>query len=127
MKASWSLSLEKLTTEAQVSVVGELLECLAAINAVHLRVSPTPLYEARVRYVRSEPWLDLLAVIAKGGGDCKDLSAWRVAELREAGEDARFHVLARTKQGEPRFHVQVVRASGVVEDPGAFLGMPAHA
>ncbi len=67
---------------------------------------------------------NLLTTIKRGWGDCDDLAAWRVAELREQGEPANFKIYWRLKNGRPKlFHVQVRRADGSVEDPARALGM----
>lgn len=75
-------------------------------------------------------WSDCLT---RGWGDCKDLCAWRVAELIASGVDpgARVMVYWRTlRNAPPRFyHAQIRRtnafaATGFREDPSRFLGMP---
>lgn len=121
-----------------IPVGGELgleaaLEALAALDRVYLRSHPdTPeLYEAGVRYLRdaedrdqgrprAELWLTVPDVLRVGGADCKCLAAWRVAELRELGEDARHHIV---RMGPHVWHIQVRRADGTIEDPSRELGM----
>lgn len=110
------------------------LEALVSINRVYLRTHPRApsLYRAGLRYLRdvdnrsqalpdAELWLTIPDTIAAGGADCKVLSAYRVAELRERGElDARCHVV---QVGPSSWHVIVKRADGTTEDPSRRLGM----
>lgn len=110
------------------------LEALVGLNRVYLRTHPRApsLYRAGVRYLRdadngdqqlpdAELWLTIPDCLASGGADCKVLSAYRVAELRERGElDARCHVV---QVGPSSWHVIVKRADGTTEDPSRELGM----
>lgn len=105
-------------------VLRALVEGLAEVNRVLLRCrSIPPLYESGVRYrseaVGQERWQRCDEVLRAGYGDCEDLAAWRVAELREAGElGASVDV---TQTGRRRFHARVRREDGSVEDPSADL------
>lgn len=89
-----------------------------------------PLYDADVVFGR-EPWAPrvdefahCLQVIGRGWGDCDDLCAYRVAELREQGEPAGIRVYWREPRGGSQlFHAQVRRGDGSVEDPARMLGM----
>jgi len=104
---------------------------LIAANVAYLRVHPkTPrLYESGVRY-EEEPgtqddWDDIPETLSVGVGDCEDLSGWRIAELRVAGEVAAMpRVTVFTQDKRVTYHVAVRRASGLVEDPSRELGMP---
>lgn len=87
-----------------------------------------PLYRSGVRYIRQSK--DACAmrlpsdVHKRGGGDCKQLVIWRLAELRNAGESgatARI-VWLPEKQGF-RAHALIRRANGDIEDPSVELGM----
>lgn len=86
-----------------------------------------PLYEAGVVYAREEPGVETLAVPSlvyeRGEGDCAHLALWRLAELRNAGEQAEFHFKAVRKSKPRLFHVLVRRADGTLEDPSCILGM----
>lgn len=108
------------------------LECLVRLDQMYLRVHPEtpPLYQTGVRYLRdadgatqetppAELWLTIPDCIRAGGADCKVLSAWRCAELREAGEHARCVLSHRGSL----WHVRVVRSDGTIEDPSRLLGM----
>lgn len=86
------------------------------------------LYQSGVRYKRQrrDVFMDVPAVLKGGGSDCKNLAAWRIAELGLEGHEAtamsvwqradhlRFPLI---------FHVLVLRRDGVIEDPSVALGM----
>jgi hypothetical protein len=103
------------------------LEALIAIDRVQIRYKrPPPLYRSGIRYQREAPgredWQTILELVKHGYGDCEDLAAARVAELREKGElDAR-PMVRRSYVG---YHVLVRRPSQahVTEDPSRLLGM----
>jgi hypothetical protein len=102
-----------------------LLEALCSLNAYHLSIhsDTPPLFTSGVRY-QSEPpgierWSTIPDVIRRGVGDCEDLACWRVAELRNAGEAARPHIL---RIDPTLFHIQVDRYDRL-EDPSRILGM----
>lgn len=108
-----------------------LIEASVAVNQAHLRAFPnTPkLYESGVRY-RLEPpnvedFTDLEVLLQRGWGDCAQLVAWRIAELRNAGERATIRVtwVRDRDTGKRLFHIQVRRADGRIEDPSTRLGM----
>jgi hypothetical protein len=117
-----------------------LMDALVAVNMAWLRAHPdTPrLYESGVVYIPEpdghEIFADIPSVIRAGGGDCDDLVAWRVAELRFFGIDkrAKVRLIAYPRvcpnPGEPctLYHVQVLRGGTLKqypEDPSARLGM----
>ena len=106
------------------STVQLLVEALANANAAHLRLHPeTPwLYASGVAYADeadgSETWADIPETLARGVGNCKDLGAWRLAELRIRAREAAVPLVGATRLGDRvRFHVVVRRADGRVEDP----------
>ena len=80
------------------------------------------LYSGAIRYRRERPdvWLTADAVARRGAGDCEDLSAYRVSELRLAGEDASPWVY-EVRRG--KWHAVVKRGDGSMEDPSRRLGM----
>lgn len=108
-----------------VEEIEAALSGLCALASVQLaaRAYP-PLYQSGVRYRAesgTEWWLGPRDVFRRGHGDCEDLVAWRVAELRAAGE-----VLARPACYSPQpglVHCVVRRADGRIEDPSRVLGM----
>lgn len=131
-----------------------LVDALIAVDLAYLEWAgpgAPRLYTSGVRYVPEPPGVEIFAdiphVLAAGGGDCDDLVAWRVAELRHTREDPRAAVKLvafprrcpvsgrgsaalraplAPAQNEPctLYHVQVRRGGGAVEDPSARLGMP---
>jgi hypothetical protein len=76
----------------------------------------------------AENWLPIPYVIERArmgdGSDCKCLAAWRVAELRMRGVDARPRVLRQASRlGRPLYHVDVALPNERSEDPSRILGM----
>lgn len=105
-----------------------LLECLIGLNRAYLRDHPTKgLYRSGVVYGRTEEWDSIPAVKRRGFADCKSLSAWRIAELREQGVECRpVFRWVRRRNGSKGFHILVaaVRTGRTVwEDPSKTLGM----
>ena len=107
-----------------------LLEALVNINILWLRENPgTPsIYDGGVVYkpeIGAEDWKDIPHILADGFGDCEDLAAARVAELRRQG--IRAKVVLRDRY-IPRarltvIHVLVRHPNGRLEDPSKKLGM----
>lgn len=103
-----------------------MLDALVRVNLLQLKQRPglPGLYSGRVRYKREargkETWKTLVEILASGSGDCEDLAAARVAELRNQGVNARIDV----KRVSPRLlHIRVRHPDGKIEDPSAKLGM----
>lgn len=118
----------RIAASIRLTSPAELVAALAGLQRaaeVDLRCHALPsLYDSGVRYRRERPmaehWQLPSQTIVAGVGDCEDLSAWRAAELKNAGENAEI-VLIRAK---PRlWHVAVRRESGAIEDPSRILGM----
>lgn len=105
-----------------------LLHCLTAIDFAYLTIRPnTPqLYNSGVYYDRTNVWDSIPALYARGHGDCKSLSAVRVAELRAVGimANATFRFLPQqmSPDGQTKYHILVARSEGY-EDPSRVLGM----
>lgn len=110
------------------SALRALMRALVEIDMDQIRQRPhlPRLYDSGARY-RTEPeegFADVLTTYRRGWGDCEDLAAWRVAELRIAGENARPAFQLRTfASGPPLYHLLVARADGRFEDPSRRLGM----
>lgn len=123
-----------------------LVEAFARIDEVQMRFRPMPpLYQAGVRYkedveairatvcgdrscgdeVPVDEWQDATTLLEKRLGNCKDLVAYRVAELRLSGDrSARPAVLkGKDPSGRIIYHVVLLHGDGKVEDPSAALGM----
>lgn len=104
------------------------LEACIAANRLYLRQrGAPPLYESGVVYVRQpgqEILRDIPQLLERRGGDCDQLVCWRIAELREQGENATVRILFDPSERKLRiFHVQVRRQNGDIEDPSVILGM----
>lgn len=102
------------------------VEGLALVDSVLLDYYPIrPLYEVRPRYQvgGSEQWKDIGAVLRDGWGDCKDFTAWRLAELRKRGIRARAESIVERQRKRLLFHTYVRYADGRTEDPARILGM----
>ena len=102
-----------------------LLEGLVRMDLVQLRRGMVPpLYQSGVRYRREprkrEDWQTAAETYARRYGDCEDLAAYRAADLRLAGIEARAIVY----QAAPGLkHVVVEYPDGRREDPSKRLGM----
>ena len=105
-----------------------LLEALVAVNRVYLRRYPKTrkLYDAGVRYGRTLVWDSVPDLLTRRYGDCKSLTAMRVAEIREASGDkaARpvFRFMVNPQTGQKDFHILIARGKDW-EDPSRKLGM----
>lgn len=139
-----SASFEPGNEAVSNKVLETMLECLVQINETLMRSRKFPdLYQTRVRY-RQEPlgdenWRDCAIVLESGFGDCEDLAAFRVAELRvKHGIPARcvfrWKMLNVETRDGPRqvklYHILVGLQRGgelLIEDPSKRLGMPASA
>lgn len=108
-------------------------EALVALNLAFLRKAGgrvPPLYRSGVRYrreaapppgqLRLERFQMIPEVLRNRAGDCEDLSAWRVAELRRGGVRAIPWIV---QSGQRLYHVQVRHPDGRIEDPSKILGM----
>lgn len=121
-------------TDAFPDDVAAMVEALAHINANFLELHPEfpRLYESGVRYLtrphpkcRLEEWKNAAAVLKDGFGDCKDLTAWLLAELSvRDGIDAEPYVEWIEKpRGVIDMHIKLRYPDGTLEDPSERLGM----
>lgn len=102
------------------------VEGLALVDRVLLDYYPIrPLYEVRPQYKvgGKEEWKDIGAILRDGWGDCKDFTAWRLAELRKRGIHARAESIVERQRTRLLFHTYVRFADGRTEDPAKLLGM----
>lgn len=104
----------------------DALNALVAANIAWMAAHAVPpLYEAGLRYMREccgETWRHAVAVLARQGGDCEDLAAYRVAQLRRAGVPARIVLREVGRMGpDIAFHV-LVGIDNAIEDPSEILG-----
>ena len=115
------LDFSRIREERSQGVVGHgiktLTQGLVDIDLAYLRAHPeTPLLAASgVRYDAGvqDAWRDIPCILAEKVGGAVDLTAWRVAELRWAGEEATFD-LWRMPWG---LMPVVQRADGTAEQP----------
>jgi hypothetical protein len=71
-----------------------------------------------------EHFREIPRIIEHGGGDCDNVAAWRCAELREHGIDAKPYITWRKRpDGGTTYHVVVLWPDGTHEDPSLLLGM----
>jgi hypothetical protein len=61
-------------------------------------------------------------VIGRRWGDCDDLAPWHAGSLRAAGIDPHARAIVR-KSGPSRWHAEVLRGSGKIDDPSLAAGM----
>lgn len=112
----------------EAEVLQVLLEALVAVNRVHLRHhARKSLYRSGVVYGRTTEWDAIPALYERGYGDCKSLSAARIAELREQKVECRpVFRFVRRRDGHKDFHILVAlvnRPRSMWEDPSKILGM----
>lgn len=102
-----------------------LLACLTALDTIWLRYHPaTPsLYSTPVYYARTLVWDTIPALYMRGFGDCKSLSACRVAELRKQHIWCRPTFRHKKQVSATMFHILVMLEGAVWEDPSKALGM----
>jgi hypothetical protein len=135
-------TFESLPTPQKLAILEWLVEGLAIADGFYLAANPDlpPLYDATRRYglryeFNKDHWRDIPTVLRARTADCKDLSAWRIADLRReaakrgASDDevrtiAKPHFTIRQQGKLTIYHVQVEGPHGI-EDPSCALGMPA--
>lgn len=88
-----------------------------------------PLYSGKIRYkrepLRRENWQAARETAQRGYGDCEDLSAYRVAELRSQGITA-FPIVVQVNPTLRHVKVRYLDPRSqqwVTEDPSERLGM----
>lgn len=140
------------------AVANQILEAVITNNRYLMRRYPgkiPELYTSGVRF-RAEPWANMPSaaeiaaapdgfkplpsieqfcpapvLLERGFGDCAQLCAWRVAALREEGEEdaaLRYYVRSDSPPGTPNrrrwYHVEVrrgARGDRAIEDPSRRL------
>jgi hypothetical protein len=112
--------------EENAEVLQTLLEALVTIDRFYLSRRPNlpPLYQAGIRYQRTEDWLPTPALYWQGYGDCKSLTATRIAELRNQKRVAKPVFRFKEREGGIMYHVLVQTGAGTFEDPSKVCGMP---
>ncbi len=115
------------STDKQNAIALEaLLRCLIDLNILWLQQYPnTPaLYDSGVYYSRTTVWDTIPALYARGYGDCKSLTAARIAELWLTMNIHTIPVFRFDTQADgTMFHILVMMLDGLNEDPSKILGM----
>lgn len=70
-----------------------------------------------------EIFRDIPRIMEHGGGDCDNLSCWRVAELVVAGVSAKPYLVGRQQGSRTIYHAKCWWPDGSDEDPSIILGM----
>ncbi len=98
-----------------------LLACLCALDTIWLKYHPNhvPLYNSGIYYARTLVWDTIPALYGRGFGDCKSLTACRIAELRKQGTWCRAVFRHKSEVRSTMFHILVMLG----EDPSKALGM----
>jgi hypothetical protein len=113
--------------EELAGVIAPIVEGLIHVNMAYLRrAAGVPrLYASGIRYVEDAAWRDIPSMLAMGAGSCHSLVAWRIAELRLRGEQAKIHIQFTRVANVDTLHLQVkrLRPKPHVEDPSKRLGM----
>jgi len=109
---------------ANAHALRSMLNCLIELDNIYLldHAAPT-LYQSGVIYGRTRVWDTIPAIMKRGYGDCKSLTAWLVAEYRKQGIPAgAVFRWSRNSSGGLDFHILVQTEKGY-EDPSKVLGM----
>jgi hypothetical protein len=127
-----------LTTTADLESAAVALEALTQFNSIHLdRHAEPQLYASGVVYepppecvhMCEQEWRTIPFVRRRGRADCKDLCAWRAAELRRSGSPraVAFPIIVPgpASQRITQMHALITRDGtlATIEDPSALLGM----
>lgn len=111
------------------SALETLLACLCQLDTIWLKYHPchVELYETDVYYARTTVWDTIPALYARGKGDCKSLTACRVAEMRRRGIWCRAVFRHKSEVDSTMFHILLMLAESALpddwEDPSKALGM----
>lgn len=127
----WERSPEK-----DHGIIRHLVQAQANINLPFVVSGRYPrLYHSGVRYkeetdgdrARIEVFRDIPSVLARGGSDCNNLTAWRKAEKDAAGEPSDIYVsweYEKTPRGfKWSYHVCLILPGGRLEDPSQILSV----
>jgi hypothetical protein len=136
-------SFDTLPVPSRVIILRRYLDALASADIEYLKNHPnTPsIYEWAPQYkIKPRPfvpgineqadiWQDIPSVLRRCSGDCKDFSAYRLAELFMAGyKPLGFHIKVQQLADLIVYHIQVEgydkKGRFFREDPSKLLGMP---
>jgi len=108
--------------------IEHVLEGLTRCCEDEMRAQPDLplLYQSGIRYQREDDgvnrWQTYVESLARKIADCEDLAAARCAELRVRFGEPRARCTVKFVRAG-LWHVRVLRANGVIEDPSRVLGM----
>jgi hypothetical protein len=136
---------DALPQSEQKKLVAAFIEVQIEINRRYLRANPRTklIYNSGVRYKQDpisctvlnpqygkreracEEFVDIPTMLERGFADCKSLTAWRIAELRESGDNAQIAIerISIPAQDVILYHITLQHANGNDEDPSVRLGM----
>lgn len=106
-----------------------LLAALCALNRIWLQYHPGAfplLCDSSVYYRRTDIWDTIPALLSRGYGDCKSLSACEVAEFREHGIWSRPVFRFQGTPASTMFHILIMLEDGSWKDPSAERGMNSY-
>ena len=105
-----------------------LLAALCALNRIWLQSFPgtPPLAATPVYYERTDIWDTIPALLSRGFGDCKSLTACEVAEFREQGIWCRPVFRFQGTPSATMFHILIMLEDGSWKDPSAERGMHSY-
>lgn len=110
-----------LSPPARLRVVGKILNALTIANMADIRTMralgmPRLPVDAVVHTVlEGDAFQDTARIAQLGGGTCPSVVAARIAELRDAGENAKWSIRLDAPGATPA--ILVVRGDGTIEDP----------
>lgn len=120
----------RASNKANATALETLLACLCQLDSIWLKFHPqyqsVPLYETNVYYARTLVWDTIPALYHRGFGDCKSLSACRIAELRKDKVWCRPTFRHKARVSSTMFHILVMFKDGSWEDPSKALGMSSY-
>jgi hypothetical protein len=115
--------------EENAAVLRISLDYLIALNLDYLRRHTVPpLYQENIYYKRTVEFEPIPAVQLRGYGDCKSLTAWRIAEYRRAGKFAK-PVFRWNPRSDGMYDYHILIFLGITngisrhEDPSKVFGM----
>ena len=115
----------RASNQTNAAALESLLTCLSNLDSIWLRYHPRhiPLYNSGVYYARTLVWDTIPALYHRGFGDCKSLTACRIAELRSDGIWCRPVFRHKPRVSSTMFHILLMRENAEWEDPSKALGM----
>jgi hypothetical protein len=118
----------RASKEVNARALEVLLAALCALDRIWFASGRAclPLYATPVYYARTMVWDTTPALYRRGYGDCKSLSASRVAELRQSGIWCRPVFRFQGSPSATMFHILIMFEDGTWECPSALLGMHAR-